>query len=149
MGPGQPAVKVHGANNSGSTGYVDLRNPSSAWTDLSGWSMVSCSGREKNALVTFPAGFRVPPGGRVLVAGGDFAGDGTRQVTVPAVDGEGAALLDRRGVFVDRFALTPDSPCREKEAALPCGHGMAPQRDALSTDTDDNRADFTCAPTVG
>nr|BFE52506.1 hypothetical protein GCM10017745_59330 [Saccharothrix mutabilis subsp. capreolus] len=146
-GPGVPPVRVHSLSTAGHAGFVDLHNPSPAAVDLAGWSVESCSGPARDLLVELPAGTVLPPRGHLRIAGLDRAHDGLPRVTVAEVAGDGVALLDQRGALVDRVATAPGSPCRERDAARSCaGTATTPSRDDNSTDTDDNRADFTCAP---
>ncbi|MEV0681439.1 lamin tail domain-containing protein [Actinosynnema sp. NPDC050436] len=143
--PAQCPVKVHGVLAHGSTGYVELRNTSTAEVDLSGWTLVSCTGRATTILATLPAGTSLRPGAPLLVAGPDHLGPADWRVTVPEVSGDGQALLDRSGALVDRVAVAADSPCREAEAAATCPGGLALSRDEFGNDTDNNRRDFHCA----
>lgn len=129
----------------GQAGYVDLHNPSPGEVDLSGWSPASCSGSARTVVAVFPAGVSIPADEHLVIAGADFAGTAARRVVAPEVSDEGQVLLDQRGATVDRVGHSPASPCRESEAALPCGPRRPLVGDGHSTDTDHNRRDFTCA----
>lgn len=146
--PGQWPVKVDGVLANGSAVYADLRNTSSGAVDLSGWVVSTCAGGAVAELAVLPAGSTLPPGGQLLLAGPDLAGTATEHVAVPSVTGDGHVLLDRRGARVDAVAAAPRSPCRENQAATPCG-GLPLRRDPNSRDTDENRADFTCGAPLG
>ena len=143
-----PLVKIHEVLG-GPAGFVDLHNVGAGAVDLGGWSLHSCTGRAApDELAALPAGTVLPPGGHFLVTGTAFAGTGEPGLVVPEIPGDGETLLDQRRARADSVAWAPDSPCREKEAALACP-GLPQSRDALSTDTDDNRVDFHCGPPAG
>ncbi|QWF85939.1 lamin tail domain-containing protein [Amycolatopsis sp. CA-230715] len=144
-GAGRPLVKIHEVLG-GRAGYLDLHNTGSGTAELGGWTVQSCDGHAvPTELATLPAGSALAPGAHFLVVGLDFGGTAAQQVVVPSITGTGETLLDRRRARVDSVAWDPASPCREKDAAVPCP-GLAESRDAFSRDTDDNRADFGCVP---
>ncbi|MBN6042079.1 lamin tail domain-containing protein [Amycolatopsis sp. 195334CR] len=140
-GPAVPPVRIHQLL-AGPAGFLELRNLSAAPVWLDGWSVLSCHGSALAELARFPAGSAVPGGGSFVLAGLDFAGEHDADLLVPAVPGTGQLLLDGHQARVDGVAVAPESPCRENEAAAPCPGPLS--RDALSTDTDNNRVDFGC-----
>ncbi|WP_026317022.1 lamin tail domain-containing protein [Actinokineospora enzanensis] len=142
--PGQNPVKLHSVLATGATGYLELRNTSTAEIDLSGWSVESCVGRTTTTVAKLPAGTSLGPDERLAIAGIYAMPEDPAQISVPAVDGDGYRLLTSRGVLADRVSTVAGSPCREAEAALACATGLVLTRDARSTDTDDNRRDFGC-----
>ncbi|MGC7094478.1 lamin tail domain-containing protein [Amycolatopsis lurida] len=139
--PAAPPVRIHQLLT-GPAGFLELRNLTAAPVPLDGWSVLSCHGSTLTELATFPAGSAVGGGGAFVLAGLDFAGERDADLLVPSVPGTGQLLLDGHQARVDGVAVAPDSPCRENEAAHPCPGPLS--RDALSTDTDNNRVDFGC-----
>ncbi|WP_245572660.1 lamin tail domain-containing protein [Actinokineospora enzanensis] len=139
-------MKLHSLLSAGPTGYVELHNASAIEVDLSGWSLKVCVGRSAVTVARLPAGLSLGPDERLAVAGIDAEPPDPVRISVPAIDGDGYRLFDRRGVLVDRVSTAAGSPCREAEAARPCMPGLVLTRDAGSTDTDDNRRDFSCEP---
>ncbi|AXB42297.1 lamin tail domain-containing protein [Amycolatopsis albispora] len=137
--PAVPPVRIHQLLT-GPAGFLELRNLSAAPVWLDGWTVLSCQGHTLAELARFPAGSAVGGGGSFVLAGLDFAGEA--DLLLPAVPGTGQLLRDEHQSRVDGVAVAPDSPCRENEAAQPCPGPLS--RDALSTDTDNNRADFGC-----
>jgi hypothetical protein len=97
-------------------GYVKPRNATPSTVDISGFHLVAST-----SFTGAPA-------------------DQTYGGTMP--DG-GAVLLDRDYRWTDGAAVTPDSPCGKGTPAPACPLA-ATARDALSTDTGDNVADFAC-----
>ncbi len=139
-----PLVKIHEVLG-GPAGYLDLHNVGATPLQLGGWSVRSCTGGAVPVeLATMPAGSEIPAGEHFLISGQAFGGADERRMIVPEIPGDGQMLLDRRGVKIDSVGWTSSSPCREKDAALACA-GFAQARDFLSSDTDDNRADFGCS----
>ncbi|WIY00861.1 lamin tail domain-containing protein [Amycolatopsis mongoliensis] len=139
-----PQVKIHEVLG-GPAGYLDLHNVGAAAADLGGWSLRSCTGGPAPVeLALLPVGAEIYADGHFLVAAGGFGGTEVAGLVVPEIPGDGQMLLDQRRVRVDSVAWTSASPCRERDAAVACP-GLAESRDAFSRDTDDNRADFSCA----
>lgn len=139
--PAQP-VKIHEVLG-GPAGYIDLHNTSADTVRLDGWAIKACTGGPPTDLAVVPAGSSLPPGGHYLVVGQYYSGSTGQVAVVNSIDGDGQLLLDRKRTLVDRVAWAPSSPCRERDAAQPC-EGLPLARDAVSTDTDDNRVDFGC-----
>lgn len=140
---GTPPVKIHEVL-AGPAGYLDLHNTGATAVELGGWSIQSCDGASAPVeLAQLPAGSLLPAGGHFLIAGQGFGGSTAQQMIVSAIPGDGETLLDHRRARVDSVGWTAGSGCREKEAAAPCP-GFALSRDALSSDTDDNKVDFGC-----
>jgi len=136
------SVKIHEVLG-GPAGYIDLHNTSATTIDLGGWSVQSCSGGAMPAeLASLPAGSEIAAGDHYLITGQSFGGT-VQQLVVDTIVGDGELLLDRRGARVDSIGWAPSSPCRENQAAIACP-GFAQARDAVSRDTDNNKADFTC-----
>lgn len=145
---GASSVKIHEVF-AGPAGYIDLHNVGATTVQLGGWSVRSCAGRAVPAdLAVLPAASAIPAGGHFFIAGLGFDGPDAQELVVSAIPGDGEMLLDRQGVRADSVGWAPASACRENLAARPCP-GLAESRDAQSTDTDDNRADFGCARPLG
>ncbi|WP_020666365.1 lamin tail domain-containing protein [Amycolatopsis nigrescens] len=141
-GPGTSPVKIE-ALLPGSSGFIVLRNTSELPVDLDGWSVRSCTGTGSAELAALPPGSTLPGGERFLIAGEGSAGTIGGQVVVRSITGSGAMLVRRDRTRADGVAFTTDSPCRENEASSPCGRQPL-GRDENSTDTDNNRVDFSC-----
>ncbi|MFI9451967.1 lamin tail domain-containing protein [Amycolatopsis sp. NPDC052450] len=136
------SVKIHEVLG-GPAGYIALHNTGAATLDIGGWSVQACTGGVVPVeLATMPAGSEIPAGDHFLITGQGFGGT-VQQMVVEAIVGDGEMLLDRRGARVDSVGWAPSSPCRENQAAVACP-GFAQARDAVSRDTDDNKADFGC-----
>ncbi|RSN24916.1 hypothetical protein DL990_34100 [Amycolatopsis sp. WAC 01416] len=136
------SVKIHEVLG-GPAGYIALRNTGAVTLDIGGWSVQACTGGAVPVeLATMPAGSEIPAGDHFLITGQGFGGT-VQQMVVEAIVGDGEMLLDRRGARVDSVGWAPSSPCRENQAAVACP-GFAQARDAVSRDTDDNKADFGC-----
>ncbi|WP_410579514.1 lamin tail domain-containing protein [Amycolatopsis sp. lyj-108] len=136
------SVKIHEVLG-GPAGYIALHNTGTVTLDIGGWSVQACTGGAVPVeLATMPAGSEIPAGDHFLITGQGFSGTVQRMV-VEAIVGDGEMLLDRRGARVDSVGWAPSSPCRENQAAVACP-GSAQARDAVSRDTDDNKADFGC-----
>ncbi|MBB5857564.1 lamin tail domain-containing protein [Amycolatopsis umgeniensis] len=136
------SVKIHEVLG-GPAGYIDLRNTTTTTLDIGGWSVQACTGGAVPVeLATVPAGSEIAAGDHFLITGQGFGGT-VQQLVVEAIVGDGEMLLDRRGARVDSIGWAPSSPCRENQAASACP-GLAQARDAVSRDTDNNKADFGC-----
>ncbi|RSM73984.1 hypothetical protein DL991_30370 [Amycolatopsis sp. WAC 01375] len=136
------SVKIHEVLG-GPAGYIALRNTGAVTLDIGGWSVQACTGGAVPVeLATMPAGSEIPAGDHFLITGQGFGGT-VQQMVVEAIVGDGEMLLDRRRARVDSVGWAPSSPCRENQAAVACP-GFAQARDAVSRDTDDNKADFGC-----
>ncbi|UMP00754.1 lamin tail domain-containing protein [Amycolatopsis sp. EV170708-02-1] len=141
------SAKIHGVLG-GPAGYIDLRNTGATTLDIGGWSVQACTGGAAPVeLATMPAGSELPAGEHFLITAQGFGGP-VRQLVVETIAGDGEILLDRRGAKVDSVGWAPSSPCRENQAAVPCP-GLAQARNAVSRDTDDNKADFGCVRPAG
>ncbi|MER7864027.1 lamin tail domain-containing protein [Amycolatopsis japonica] len=136
------SAKIHEVLG-GPAGYIDLHNTGATTLDIGGWSVQACTGEATPVeLATMPAGSEIPAGDHFLITAQGFGGT-AQQLVVEAIVGDGELLLDRRGAKVDSVGWAPSSPCRENQAAVPCP-GLAQSRDAVSRDTDNNKADFGC-----
>lgn len=140
------SAKIHEVLG-GPAGYIDLHNTGRTPLDIGGWSVQACTGGAAPVeLATLPAGSEIPAGDHFLITGQGFGG--TAQMVVEAIAGDGELLLDLRGARVDSVGWAPSSPCREDQAAVACP-GFAQARDAVSRDTDNNKADFECVRPLG
>ncbi|WP_410664569.1 lamin tail domain-containing protein [Amycolatopsis sp. lyj-84] len=141
------SVKIHEVLG-GPAGYIDLRNTGATTLDIGGWAVQACTGGAVPLeLATLPAGSEIPAGDHFLITGQGFGGT-VQHLVVEAIVGDGEMLVDRRGTRVDSVGWAPSSPCRENQAAAGCP-GLAQARDAVSRDTDNNKADFGCVPPLG
>ena len=124
-------------------GYVELHNTTTSTVDIGGYHLVLCGQDGPPTDLRVGLGQALAPGGFYLVASMSFTGAPADQTYGGALPDGGAVLLDREYRWADGTAVTPDSPCGEGTPAPACPLA-ATARDALSTDTGDNVADFAC-----
>lgn len=124
-------------------GYVELRNITSSTMDVGGYHLLLCRQDGATTELRVGLGQTLAPGGFYLVASMSFTGAPADQTYGGALPDGGAVLLDRDHRWADGTAVAPDSPCGEGTPAPACPL-TATARDALSTDTGDNVADFAC-----
>jgi hypothetical protein len=124
-------------------GYVELHNTSSSTVDIGGYHLQLCGQDGSTTELRVGLDQTLPGDGFYLVASMSFTGAPADQTFGGALPEGGAVLLDRDYRWTDGTAVTPDSPCGEGTPAPACPLA-ATARDALSTDTGDNVADFTC-----
>lgn len=124
-------------------GYVELHNATSSTVDIGGYHLLLCGDDGPPTELRVGLGQELAPGGFYLVASTSFTGAPADQTYRGALPTGGAVLLDREYRWADGTAVTPDSPCGEGAPAPACPL-TATARDALSTDTGDNVADFAC-----
>lgn len=144
--------------------FVELRNNSTNSIDLSQWQVrIYNAANQTISTIEIPEGVVLSPKGNVgqflVLTGPNFEGtvaDATNvlPLMVPASpvgipDNAGVAIFNPSGVKVDgvSFSQSATTP-REGTAAIPQGAataelGASSARDILSTDTDNNRQDFS------
>jgi hypothetical protein len=124
-------------------GYVELRNATSSTMDIGGYHLWLCGQDGSTTELRVSLGQELGPGGFYLVASASFTGTPVDQTFGGTLPEGGAMLLDWDYRWTDGTAVTPDSPCGEGTPAPACPQA-ATARDARSSDTGDNVADFSC-----
>ena len=155
-----PGVKVAEYAVRGPSGtedeFVELANTASAPIDIAGWQIVACpaNGAPPFVLATIPSGVAIAPGERYLAASSGYPGvagsaasplEDLVFATGPLANNDSVRLQRPNGETVDGLGRNNAGGERCGEGALvgATGNttGNSVQRDAQSTDTDDNRAD--------
>ena len=143
--------------------FIEVRNVSSRSLDLTGYT-IRVYGPSNNVIdtITLPAGMVLQPKGNpgqfVVLTGQNFSGTiGDQTNVVPfflaGTEGipanGGVAIFSQTGAKIDGVAFRASAATpREGQAALPETAateqlGASNARDILSTDTDNNRVDFS------
>jgi hypothetical protein len=123
--------------------YVELHNNSPSTVDISGFTLWLCGPDAVADEVRLGMGRTLASGDFYVVASSSFTGAPADQIYRGVLPGSGAVLLDPDDAWTDGAAVVANSPCGEGAPAPVCAQA-ATARDAYSTDTGSNAADFAC-----
>jgi hypothetical protein len=123
--------------------YVELRNNSLSTVDIGGFNLGLCGPDGVTAEVRVSLGRALAPGDFYVIASSSFTGAPADQTHWDVLPGGGAVLLDPDHAWGDGTAVVADSPCGEGVPAPTCPQAST-ARNAVSTDTGSNIADFAC-----
>jgi len=123
--------------------YVELRNNSLSTVDIGGFTLWLCGFEDVTTEVRVSLGRTLSPGEFYVVASSSYTGAPADQIYRGVLPVSGAALLDAEHVWADGVTVTAHSPCGEGPPAPACPQAST-ARDAASTDTGSNAADFAC-----
>jgi hypothetical protein len=106
--------------------FVELQNTGQSVADIGGWQLFRCTAtgraRPDTLQYTAPAGTKLRPGARWVIAGPGFVGREDARYSTPLADiATGVLLQTAKGAIVDRVAISAhdDSACQDGDDKLP------------------------------
>jgi hypothetical protein len=123
--------------------YIELHNVSMSTVDIGGFELWLCDPSELTGAVRIALDQRLSGGEFYLIGTSSFTGATVDQVYAGVFPGGGVVLRNPEQDWADGVAVVAESPCGEGAPAPAC-QGRSTARDAVSTDSGRNAADFSC-----